>query len=267
MSACNNFEFLLFSASEEYCEKQADEFLQVDDKGFEITDRQRKRMKQLMRKYTKKEKAVSSAIKWKWIAVACLLSLSIILTACVSIPELREAIKKFFLDWKEDFVAVGFGDRSTEEEYPDLEKIMPGEQPAAGKTPSGSSPENSANGNNITPPTEILKKAYASYLPGEYTAEITTDTKLYYFVDYYENGNLVFSLAQSIIYGEFVWADSESQTAYHTKVNGYDAIILEENNLQNCYSIIWRDQEYEYMITGLFSNIQELIETAKGIKT
>ena len=36
--------------------QSAEEFLQINDEGFEITAHQRKRMKQLMRKYSKKEK-------------------------------------------------------------------------------------------------------------------------------------------------------------------------------------------------------------------
>ena len=267
MRTYNNFEFLLFSASEECCKKQAEEFLGVNDEGFEITNRQRKRMKHLLRKYTKKEKNKSTMLKWKWIAVACLLSLSIALTACVSIPELREAIKKFFLDWKEDFVAVGFGDKAEQPEYPDYEKIMPGDQPSTDEIPSDNSTGDSTQETTIDPPTEILKKAYATYLPGEYVVEITDDTPYYYSVNYCIDGNLVFVLTQNVIRGEFAWLDSENQIMYQTKINGYDAIILEEKDITGCYNLIWRDREYEYVIMGMFSNIQELTKTAEGIKT
>ena len=219
MSTYNNFEYLLFVASEECSRKQAEEFLQVSDEGFEITDKQRKRMKQLIRKHSKKEKAKASALKWKWIAVACLLTLSIGLTACVSIPELREAIKKFFLDWKEDFVAVGFGDKTEQPEYPDYDIIMPGDQPSTNEIPSDNSTGDSTQETPIDPPTEILKKAYATYLPGEYVAEITDDTPYYYSVNYCIDGNLVFVLTQNVIRGELAWLDSENQIMYQTKIN------------------------------------------------
>ena len=171
------------------------------------------------------------------------------------------------MDWKEDFVAVGFGDKTEQPEYPDYEKIVPGDQPSTNEIPSNNSTGDSTKETPIAPPTEILKKAYATYLPGEYTVQIAADTKLYYYVDYSENGTPVFSLTQNIITGEFVWINSETQAAYQTKINGHDAIILEETDIPGCYSIIWRDQEYEYVIMGMFSNIQELIKTAEGIKT
>lgn len=267
MSKNNNFEFLLFTAADECSKKQAEEFLNIDDTGFEITERQRKRMKQLVRKYTKKEKSRVYALKWKWIAAACVLSLSIILTACVSIPEIRDAIKEFFLEWYDDFVSIGFGEKSDAAQYPDYDKIMPGDQPNTNENSSNDSSGESTEENNVTPPTEILKKAYATYLPGEYLLEVVADTPGYYLINYYENETLVFSLTQNIIYGDFIWADSENQSIFETKINGYNAIILKEEYIENVYSIVWRDQKYEYMITGLFSDIQEIIKIAEGIKT
>ena len=177
MSTYNNFELLLFAASEECSKKQAEEFLQTNTEGFEITDKQRKRMKQLIRKHSRKEKRKHTALKLKWVAVACLLSLSIALTACVSIPELREAIKKFFLDWKEDFVAVGFGNEKSDTSR--FDKIDVGD---AGDVNSDSStqPSDDTTTEKLPPPTEITRKAYTSYLPGNYTYEVDFDSKIYY---------------------------------------------------------------------------------------
>ena len=266
MSTYNNFEILLLVASEECCKKQAEEFLQVNDEGFEITDRQRKRMKQLIRKYSKKQKSKSSALTWKWIAIACLLSLSIALTACVSISELREAIKKFFLEWHEDFVAIGFGDNAPPTEYPDYETIMPGDQPSTGETPADTSDEDTTEETVTDPPTEILKKAYITYLPENYTYEIKVDTKYYYLVNYYLNENRIFSFTQNIIDDESYWTDNDTQTTYKTKINGNDAIVTERKEENNTYFIIWQDKEYKYTITGIFDNMEELIKVAESVK-
>lgn len=266
MSKNNNFEFLLFTAADECSKKQAEEFLNIDDTGFEITERQRKRMKQLVRKCTKKEKSRAYALKWKWIAAACVLSLSIILTACVSIPEIRDAIKDFFLEWYDDFVSIGFGEKSDAEQYPDYDKIMPGDQPNTNENSSDNSSGESTKENNVTPPTEILNKAYATYLPKDCIHTVKVDTKYYYLVNYYYNGNLMFSLTQNIIDNESYWADNDNQTIYKAKVNGYEAIIAEKNGEHKTYFIIWQDNEYKYTITGVFDNIDELIKVAESVK-
>ena len=265
MSKNNNFEFLLFTAADECSKKQAEEFLNIDDTGFEITERQRKRMKQLVRKYTKKEKSRVSALKWKWIAAACVLSLSIILTACVSIPEIRDAIKEFFLEWYDDFVSIGFGEKSDAEQYPDYDKIMPGDQPNTNENSSNDSSGESTEENNITPPSEILKKAYATYLPGEYTCTIKIDTPYYYLVNYYSDENHMFSLTQTIIDGETNWSDDNNQTIYRVEINGHSAVVIEKET-KNTYFLIWQDKEYEYMLNGLFNSINEVIKIAEGIK-
>ncbi|MBE6576905.1 MAG: DUF4367 domain-containing protein [Ruminococcaceae bacterium] len=263
MSTYNNFEYLLFVASEECSRKQAEEFLQVNDEGFEITDKQRKRMKQLIRKHSKKEKAKASALKWKWIAVACLLTLSIGLTACVSITELREAIKKFFLDWKEDFVAVGFGN-----EKPDtsrFEKIDVGDA-ADVNSDSSTQPSDNTTNEELPPPTEIIKKAYATYLPGSYTTVVDIDSGFYYSISYYNNSNYVFSLMQNVITEELHWTNSASHKVYATTINGFNAIIIENTSVNGEYIAMWQDNEYEYNIEGTFASMDEIIKVAEGIK-
>lgn len=266
MSTYNNFELLLFAASEDCCNKQAEDFLNVDGSGFEITEEQRKRMKSMARKYTKKERKRSPT--FKWIVAACLLSLSICFTACVSIPEIREAIKNFFLEWSEDFVSIGFGE--TKEDNSKYEEIEMGENVGGESNssedtltePSGSSSEQTIP----DPPTEILKKAYATYLPGDYTSKVELDSRLYYTVNYYENSEYIFSIMQNIITQDLYWRNSESHKIYTANINGFDAIIVENIDMDNVYSILWQDNEYEYSIMGIFSSIDEIIKVAEGIK-
>lgn len=261
MSEYNNFELLLFAASEECCNKEAEDFLNIDAKDFSITKQQRKRMKQLMRKYTVTEKRRIPAVKW--IAVACILSLSLLFTACVSITEIREAIKGFFLNWYDDFVSVGFGDEK-KDKY-DYEKIEIGDN----VTNSASSSESTTapvNEEIPPPPTEIVRKAYATYLPDNYTCEVDIDSKLYYSQSYYKDSNYVFSLTQNIITQDLQWENTESQNIYSVSVNGFNAIILENNDMSGVYIVVWQDNEYEYNIEGNFSSIDEIIRVAEGVK-
>ena len=261
MSEYNNFELLLFAASEECCNKEAEDFLNIDAKDFSITKQQRKRMKQLMRKYTVTEKRRIPAVKW--IAVACILSLSLLFTACVSITEIREAIKGFFLNWYDDFVSVGFGDEK-KDKY-DYEKIEFGDN--VNNSASSSESTTASTSEEIPPPpTEIVRKAYATYLPGDYTSVVDFDGGFYYSVSYYEGSDYVFSLTQNIITHELQWANTKSQNIYTANINGFDAIVIENIDMNDIYIIVWQDNEYEYNIEGCFSNIQEIINVAEGVK-
>lgn len=262
MSIYNNFELLLFAASEACCNKQAEEFLLVNDDNFGITKQQQKRMKQIEREYTKKEKR--SIPKIKWIAIACILSISMLFTACVSIPKIREAIKDFFLEWYDDFVSIGFGDKK--EDKFDYGEIEMGETADVDLNESTSAPEESLKEDIPPPPTEIMRRAYVADLPENYTYEVDLDSRLYYAISYYEEGNYVFSVTQNIITQELNWANTKSQKIYVTSINGFNAMIIEAVDVPGVYQILWQDNEYEYNIEGYFSDVDEIIGIAESVK-
>lgn len=78
---------------------------------------------------------------------------------------------------------------------------------------------------------------------------------------------MIFSLTQNVISGEMNWNNAEGQSVSEIQINGYRAVLIEDQNMTSVYSLIWRDQEYEYNIVGLFSNKDELIQVAEGVKT
>ncbi len=231
MNLYNNFELLLSAASEECCNNDTKKFLEQDDSNFDSTAKERKRFKQVV----KRQRHTS----WRAIkvaAVACLICFSLLFTACMCIPKIRSAIFEVVVEWYETYIAVGFESQNGEDDQ---------------------SP----------PPTEILNKAYASYLPSEYTSEVDIDNKNYYSISYYSEDSLIFSLTQNVISGEMNWNNAEGQLVSEIQINGYNAILIEDQNTPSVYSLVWRDKEYEYNIVGLFTNKEELIRVAEGIKT
>lgn len=272
MNTYNNFELLLLAASEEYCRQQTELFLNMDATDFQITPQHRKRFEKILRKNHHKRLTPWGVIKIA--AVACLLCLSIAFTACVCIPKVRKAIKEVFFEWYDEYVAIGFEEPTGEEaaHSPNPSETSATDNDVAVKTPldAADQDDNDAKPSGTVkpePPKEILKKAYATYLPNDnYRMEIDIDNIYYYAISYYNNSDLIFSLAQNIISTDLHWTDSETQTLHRIKINEMEAVCLEETETPNCYSIIWQDDDYEYIIMGIFSDLNEAIKIAEGIR-
>lgn len=263
MSTYNNFELLLFAAAEKSCERQAQEFLCVDSTGFEITPSQQKRMKKIAKTYGFGIKKKPSYIRL--IAAACLIALAISLSACMYVPKIRNAIKAFFAEWYENYIAIGFGEKENNE--PTYEFIEPNKdtEESEGVDPKDTVYQNSSKETQPLPPSKITKKISLTYLPEAYTMEVDIDNETYYSISFYDGENYIFYASQNIIDSELNWTNSEQQNIYKTTVNSYEAILTEDLQNSNVYTIIWQDSEYEYRIMGKFTNISEITKVAEGI--
>ena len=87
----NNFELLLHAAAEEYMEKRAEEFSELDTSEVADQIRMRDRARKLMVRSQKRYRTKVLKI----VAVACLAALILATTACLSISEIREIFDRF----------------------------------------------------------------------------------------------------------------------------------------------------------------------------
>ena len=263
MSTYNNFELLLYAAAEKSCEHQTQLFLNIDSDDFEITPSQRKQFDRITKSYGLTIKRKINATRL--VAVACLMGLAICLSACMCVPKIRNAIKSFFVEWYEDYIAVGFGEK--ENTAPTYEFIEPNMETTGIETDTfeGESHNDIVEESIPTPPSKIEKKISLTYLPGSYNMEVDIDNETYYSVSFYNADMFVFYVTQNTINSELNWANSESQKIYKTTVNGNEAIITEDINMPNIYTLIWQDSEYEYLVSGKFSDINEIKKVADGI--
>ncbi len=273
MNMTNEFDILLKDVYGKYCLKLSNELRALDTTGFEITPAERKRFLKMKKAIEKGrcKKSVGRFSLTKLVAAACLIVLSLAITACVAIPEVRNAIKRIVLSWNDDYVAIAFVEEN--ETNPVLDNVAAtkendipavyGDADNAEETPKDSeAPENT----EIVKPTSIEKKAYASYLPGDYTMVVDGDIAAFYSISYYHKNEIKFYLSQNIIKGELKWADYESRRIEYKFVNGFQAILFIDEFEPNLYLLIWQDNEYEYNLEGYFENVDELIKVAEGIK-
>ena len=238
----SNFEVLLMMASEDVVNKIGEAFMTVDTTDLEMSPQTHKKARHYIRHPKKNEKLHPV----KMILVACLIIMSIAFTACVCIPQIREAITNVVVQWYDEYFSVGFGDEST------IVTTRP--------EPEDPTPD--------TPPTTIEKKAYAGYLPeAGYTYAVTNQTLMIYELQYSDsNGNIVFILSQSVIDGELLWNDNDDTTSQEITVNGQKAYLVSYIDEPDVYTLIWRDNSYQYTIYGYFEDRSELIKIAESVE-
>lgn len=238
----HNFELLLFAAAEDAANDVAEEFINIDSSQVEISPQSRKRVERYIRKSKRKTKLMRPV---KVILVACLIALSVAFTACMAIPQIREAMKEAVIQWYEDFFAIGFSDEPHEITTP---------PPAQEAIPT-------------EPPTEIEKKAYASYLHQNLRSMVVLDFQSRYEVHYIDSDdNPVFILQQKTITDEPLWNDAEGASAREVMVTGHKAYMVSYDNEPGVYRLIWQDYYYRYVIYGYFEDQADLIKVAENIK-
>lgn len=238
----HNFELLLFAAAEDAANDVAEEFINIDSSQVEISPQGRKKVERYIRKSKRKTKLMRPV---KVILVACLIALSVAFTACMAIPQIREAMKEAVIQWYEDFFAFGFEEGSSD---------IPSPPPAQEEIPA-------------EPPTGIEKKAYASYLHQNLRSMVVSDFQSHYEVHYMDsNDNPVFILRQKTITDEPLWNDAEGASAREVMVTGHKAYMVSDNAEPGVYKLIWQDYYYRYVIYGYFEDQADLIKIAENIQ-
>ncbi len=225
----DKFDALLSLAAAECVKEEAAAFLSAD--VSEIADNP-KMLKNIL--------GMSRKRKWKtvkMIVLVALLCMSIAFTACMLVPEIRNAVWNVLVKHHGDHVEIEFDTGETEEatEPPVLEY-----------------------------PETIEQKMVLNYVPegcvkGE-EIEISSQYHVYY---YTVTGDLKFYIIQNVIVGANSFADSESSQIARLEVHQKEAILFESE--EKTLSLIWQDDHYRYAIKGSFSSISELVKVAESI--
>ena len=254
----NNFELLLSAASELSMEAEIDAFLAIDTSDIEVDEHKMKRVQRLIRgKHTSRWHAVKIAL------VACLIIMSLAFTACMSIPELREAIYNVILEWREGHVGISFEDPSSPTSPPATNaSVATTASPDESTTAAVTAPLVP-----VTPPSTIESKAQFTYLPEECYTVVEFNTEVTYMISIYTSYDNVwmFSLTQTIINGEALWSDNDYFIAHEIKINGCTAILLEDVENPSMYTLVWRDGFYDYHLYGCFDSRENIIRVAEGV--
>ena len=250
MKQNSNFELLLFAAAEDCIEEEAKEFLSRDTSELEGKLTKQKQAEKLIKKAFRPR-----AQKRRYrtlLAVAALLIVILVSTACFSLTETGEKAFQAIAEFFDQYIIIDFEEAPRDESFT-LDETEP--MIEADTTPPPA-----------TPPSTIERKIYASYLPGTYTCTVDGTSEFYYTLSYYDlDNNWVFSIMQSTISKDTHYSDYENHVTENIIIHGKSAFLIKDDSQPDFYTLIWRDSSYEYSICGFFKDVNTLKQIAEGI--
>lgn len=226
------FDALLSLAAAECVKDEAIAFVSADISGVEDNPQMLRKILGMSNK--SKLKAL------KIIVLVALLCMSIAFTACMLVPEIRNAIWNVFVKEHGDHVEVEFD--------------------------SGKETEITTDTPISNYPKTIERKMDLSYVPegcvkGE-ELEMSAQYQIYF---YTVQGEWQFFVSQSVIDKADSFVDDETGQIAYIELNDNKAILIEYYDADSLYSLIWQDNQYRYTIYGTFSSMSEMVQIAKGI--
>ena len=240
---------------------EAEYFLSVDVSGIEYNEEIKKRMLRYAFKrsrYERKRYAV------KVILVACLVAMSVAFTACVSIPKIREAIWGAVIEWYDDHISVRFEEITEQTIETTRTPETSEDQSSAEITGETETSTNTAEVN--VPPKTIEQKAYIANLPEGYYGEEGVSLRRSCTTNFYNcDAELCFSLTQTVLDAENNRFDIENERIVELKIKEQAAVLLENLEQPEIYTLIWTDGMYGYTLYGRFNSIYKMLEIASEV--
>lgn len=223
---------LLSLAAAECVAEEANDFLSADVSN--IPDNPKMRRKVLGVSKKTKLKAL------KTILLVALLSMAVMFTACMLIPEIKQIVWSIFVKNEGDHVEIDF-DTSVETEAvtePPVEVY----------------------------PTAIDKKAQLTYQPEEWVSKDEMYTAAQYTIFFLsESQEFKCQFTQTVVGESNSYIDNEEGQIAYLDVNKNKAVLIEHAGDITFYSLIWQDEQYRYTLYGSFASISELIKIAEGV--
>lgn len=219
------------------------------------------------------------------VAVAVLIALSVMFTACVSIPRVREAVWNAIIEWYDDYISIRFTAPESSSESTS-ESRSGGTSGSTQRSISGStsgstseSTQRSILGNSsgsssneidtdkpavsATPPKKIETVNAPTYIPYGYMV-ISYASSMNFRQEYYDaDGNFSFYFIQ-VLKGTSHNIDNKDASVSSVIINNEDGILITGEG--DTMSVIWEDDCYSYVIQGQFTTEEEILKVASSVK-
>lgn len=242
----NKMDALISASLYRNVSKEAEAFMSLDVSGIKDNPRIKNRI--LNRAKNKRSASWISTLRIA--AVACLIIISMVFTACMCIPEVRESMWNALVEWYDDHISVHFkqnedatGDVTEEEGSSDIQE----------------------------PPSSIEDNVVATYLPDGYYSEVSETSSMFTHILCYDaEGNMMFRLVQTV-FGDAdeddILLDNENDPITTMYINGNEGILVEYPDVPGLYYLVWQDESYQYSLYGSFTSVSELMKIAEGVTT
>lgn len=239
----DSLEALLYASMKYVGSKELEEYNSVSS-DIAFSDKGKQRLiKRLMKEkeYIESHKTYRPAKEFfKRLAVAILLAITLLFTACMYLEPIREAIWEFVTEWYEDYISVDVVNVNDEQESYD----------------------------NASTPTYIVPTEIVDYkepvIPDGYERFVVVSNSNQYMLEY-EKNDIVISYTQMLLSNYKSLISNNDTRLFDVIINGNDGVRTEfsSGNI-TVNTITWTDGHYCYQISGNESE-EFILQLAKSI--
>jgi len=200
------------------------EFRNMDPSDTEVHPRIRRKVRQAIRKAYLRE-----SIAWRILrnsAVACLVIITVLFSAVMAIPPVREALRDALVTWHERYICVAF---ETDAEFP-----------------------------------ETIETRHLPQLPEGWTMKVIGESEIDGFYSMTGPDEKCIVYKQNVYTGRDQWFDNTDCEIQEIILNDHMEAVLITYHSEPVFAITWVDQ-YQYTLIGEFVTLEELIAMAESV--
>lgn len=234
MNECSfdRLDALIALSSRSLIDDEAEKFLELEPYQ-DISEKARRKAMHIIKRAERKKRSHPALHALKIAAIACLICISLVFTACVSIPEVREAMWEAVVEWYDEYIAVKFRGNDSQ---------------------SVTSPH---------APALIEEVNLPKYMPDGYTTTAFRSKTLFSAEYYDSDGNYAFTYIQGTQEREILQIDTPKEPPKNVDINGNEGILVIEDGIM---AVVWQDSRYMYVIHGVFETQEDILKVCRSVK-
>lgn len=234
MNECSfdRLDALIALSSRSLIDDEAEKFLELEPYQ-DISEKARRKAMHIIKRTERKKRSHPAIHALKIAAIACLICISLVFTACVSIPEVREAMWEAVVEWYDEYIAVRFRGNS------------------------------SRSGASSRAPALIEEVNLPKYMPDGYTTTAFRSKTLFSAEYYDSDGNYAFTYIQGTQEREILQIDTPKAPPKNVDINGSEGILVIEDDIM---AVVWQDSRYMYVIHGVFETQEDILKVCRSVK-
>lgn len=234
MNECSfdRLDALIALSSRSLIDDEAEKFLELEPYQ-DISEKARRKAMHIIKRAERKKCSHPAFHALKIVAIACLICISLVFTACVSIPEVREAMWEAVVEWYDEYIALKFRGNSSQ------------------------------SGASSRAPASIEEVNLPGYMSEGYTTTAFR-SKTLFSADYYDSdGKYAFTYIQGTQERDILQIDTPNEPPKNIDINGSEGILMIEDGIM---TVVWQDSRYLYVIQGVFETQEDILKVCRSVK-
>ena len=251
-----SLEQLLRLALQEPNEKEYEEYMAIDTSSVVVPAHVDRKIRRDIRRELEGKKPITVKTVISRIILVALITMSLMFITIMAYGESREGVIRAFVEWKENFIAIHYGD--TDKNNPGItdgssEKMTEAEEPTEETMKER--------------PVAIEEFRIPSYIPTNLIEVPVMSSQSFNIIEYYTpEEELAYVFEQHVWTSENKFFDNEAATVEEVAIaNKHIGTIVTYAGSEDIY-LVWSDDEYIYIITSYLLEKEEMILVAGSLE-